>query len=767
MLPKKGPPMPPGRPVIGRVSKGRDRGSSGEWADYSHGGDTDAEVPPASAPADRNSESGLFKRTGVDDDTFVDASSSKGEGPTSPLPPPPPPPTLPPKRPSGPPPSHQPETSPVRDRGGDGPAVNDDDDDYDYLTFATCDMPPSLFKEWGVKEGDHWYEVMKSNEIVLSNGENVPGVDDEWIYCLLCDKKFCSFDALKMHLKSTLHGKRITAFRGDMWTGPKLSPRTPRRRPTEDEIAEKASCELPEYVNADSHGWICTVCCGHHPGAVLPSSALMEMHLTSDQHNAECVALGIDPFRDYDEEAATLVGERNAEVMSENCMVTIRYKDHPLWVYCAACDARMEGVAPLHRHVDSVEHRDGMETAQSRDRRTGWSWGTTAIIDEDGTVIGRRRSSLAKGGGSGGTTVNYRNDADYERDPNWPKCIEDSEFGWECSWCDAQLASSWHVTNHLQGKKHKRAEAYRSYEEDTIPPPPSRDPVFSTRYEETAPKLPVKKPAKPLKPACPPPRRPSHSPPRQTFEQRVMDFEGHPSLVNPPPPPPLPVEVTSSTRSSVNQRHAMSRENNWQDSAVDISAHPSRPAHADHRDDSAYRMPASFSGTPEHHSRQHAPPELYNERPSPTRAYYDSYHHREDSDYAYGSGYELDVRRPESRERRRERYSEAYTPVDPWGSSNEGCPPRSYAARQLEFVTQQCVKIYGAFPPKFITKDCVCETCMVGPGRDLPLDSREGLAWTAEHVYVHLKTRVTVLEMGTCHPVRKVTPRGRVDFTRR
>ncbi|KAF4685984.1 hypothetical protein FOZ60_005787 [Perkinsus olseni] len=704
MLPKKGPPMPPGRPVMGRVSKGRDRGSSGEWADYSQGGDTDAKVPSASAPADRNSESGLFKRTGVDDDTFVDASSSKGEGPTSPLPPPPPPPPTLPKRPSGPPPSHQPETSPVRDRGGGGPAVDDDDDDY--LTFATCDMPPSLFKEWGVKEGDHWYEVMKSNEIVLSNGENVPGVDDEWIYCLLCDKKFCSFDALKMHLKSTLHGKRITAFRGDMWTGPKLSPRTPRRRPTEDEIAEKASCELPEYVNADSHGWICTVCCGHHPGAVLPSSALMEMHLMSDQHNAECVALGIDPFRDYDEEAATLVGERNAEVMSENCMVTIRYKDHPLWVYCAACDARMEGVAPLHRHVDSVEHRDGMETAQSRDRRTGWSWGTTAIIDEDGTVIGRRRSSVAKGGGSGGTTVNYRNDADYERDPNWPKCIEDGEFGWECSWCDAQLASSWHVTNHLQGKKHKRAEAYRSYEEETIPPPPSRDPAFSTRAEEPAPKL--------------------------------------------------PVEVTSSTRSSVNQRHAMSRENNWQDSTVDISAHPSRPSHADHRDEPAYRMPASYSGTPEHHSRQHAPPELYNERPSPTRAYYDSYHHREDADYAYSSGYELDVRRPESRERRRERYSEAYTPLDPWGSSNEGCPPRSYAARQLEFVTQQ-----------FITKDCVCETCMVGPGRDLPLDSREGLAWTAEHVYVHLKTRVTVLEMGTCHPVRKVTPRGRVDFTRR
>lgn len=41
-----------------------------------------------------------------------------------------------------------------------------DDDDKEYLTFATCEMSPALLKEWGIKYGDHWYETMKSNEIV-------------------------------------------------------------------------------------------------------------------------------------------------------------------------------------------------------------------------------------------------------------------------------------------------------------------------------------------------------------------------------------------------------------------------------------------------------------------------------------------------------------------------------------------------------------------------------------------------------------------------
>ncbi|EER04678.1 hypothetical protein Pmar_PMAR004652, partial [Perkinsus marinus ATCC 50983] len=263
-------------------------------------------------------------------------------------------------------------------------------------------------------------------------------------------------------------------------------------------------------------------------------------------------------------------------------------------------------------------------------------------------------------------------------------------------------------------------------------------------------------PLRPLKPACPPPpRRPSHSPPRQSFEQRVMDFQSNPVSSIPPPPPPLPVEVISCSRlSDSNSRNSM----NWQETTVENrSVHRSAP----YVEDSGFRnAPTNYSETPEHHARpHHPPPEIYNERPSPTRAYYEMACQRREPDddddrFTYGSGYEPDV----SRQRRREYYPvESCTPVEPWESvaGHEHGSSRSHAARQLEFVTQQCVKIYGSFPPKFITKDCVCETCMVGPGRDLPLDSREGLAWTAEHVYVHLKTRITVLNMGTCYPVRK------------
>lgn len=97
----------------------------------------------------------------------------------------------------------------------------------------------------------------------------------------------------------------------------------------------------------------------------------------------------------------------------------------------------------------------------------------------------------------------------------------------------------------IVGKKHKKAEAYRSYEEEAIPSPPSRDPIVVNRAEDPPGKLSgmirpslfvfskdaysAKKPLRPLKPACPPPpRRPSHSPPRQSFEQRVMDFQSNP-----------------------------------------------------------------------------------------------------------------------------------------------------------------------------------------------------------------------------------------------
>ncbi|EER08604.1 hypothetical protein Pmar_PMAR017657 [Perkinsus marinus ATCC 50983] len=454
MLPSTRPPLPPGRPVIDKVSKDEEDGSKTNWADYSQSENTDAEDKPTREEEEEEAETTLnSEKASVDDELYVDIPSPKGDAPT--LPPPP----SPPSKSDEPPSSQQPETSPARVSS----KCVADDDDKEYLTFATCEMSPALLKEWGIKYGDHWYETMKSNEIVLSDGQNVPGVGENWIYCLLCDKKFCSFDALKIHLRSSLHEKRISAFRG-----------------------------------VDPHGWVCTVCCGHHAGAVLPSSALMEMHLMSDQHNAECVALGIEPFWEVDEDAATLVGQRNAEIMSENCMVTIRYEENPVWVYCAICDARMEGLIPLHRHVDSAGHKSGLEAANTIDRRKGWSWGATAIIDEDGTVI----------------------------DPKWPNCIEDSEFGWECSWCDAQLASSWHVVNHLQGKKHKKAEAYRAYEVESIPSPPSRDPVYVARSEEPISQLPVKKPLRPLKPAGLPPRRPSRSPPRQTFEERVMAFEG-------------------------------------------------------------------------------------------------------------------------------------------------------------------------------------------------------------------------------------------------
>lgn len=64
------------------------------------------------------------------------------------------------------------------------------------------------------------------------------------------------------------------------------------------------------------------------------------------------------------------------------------------------------------RSVDRwVSGRSGLEAANTIDRRKGWSWGATAIIDEDGTVIGRRRSSATRGK----TTANYRNGTDYER----------------------------------------------------------------------------------------------------------------------------------------------------------------------------------------------------------------------------------------------------------------------------------------------------------------------------------------------------------------
>lgn len=81
MLPSTRPPLPPGRPVIDKVSKDEEDGSKTNWADYSQSENTDAEDKPTREEEEEEAETTLnSEKASVDDELYVDIPSPKGDG---------------------------------------------------------------------------------------------------------------------------------------------------------------------------------------------------------------------------------------------------------------------------------------------------------------------------------------------------------------------------------------------------------------------------------------------------------------------------------------------------------------------------------------------------------------------------------------------------------------------------------------------------------------------------------------------------------------
>jgi hypothetical protein len=56
---------------------------------------------------------------------------------------------------------------------------------------------------------DSEWELFRENQVVYTDGTNVPGIEAGWFLCVLCDKRCACKDLLQMHLDSSKHKRNI------------------------------------------------------------------------------------------------------------------------------------------------------------------------------------------------------------------------------------------------------------------------------------------------------------------------------------------------------------------------------------------------------------------------------------------------------------------------------------------------------------------------------------------------------------------------------